>query len=132
MAESHSASLLNQAPQGSKHDDLMRRRHIASASRKIPGAQPGLNCDSSVLPLGFYQRGDPDNLLSIETAFRSLGLFQQECNSTFPNGLPASPQVEHINKYGGWQMSPSNVLFTNGECASHPRLRFATLVLFTC
>lgn len=49
---------------------------IASASRKIPRAQPGLNCDSSVLPLGFYQRGDPDNPLSIETAFRSLGLFQ--------------------------------------------------------
>ena len=64
---------------------------------------------------GFYQRGDPDNPLSIETSFRSLERFQQQCNETFP-WAPASPQVEHINKYGGWNMTPSNVLFTNGEC----------------
>ncbi|KAI5117335.1 hypothetical protein M0805_001940 [Coniferiporia weirii] len=64
---------------------------------------------------GFYQRGDPSNPLSIETSFRSLELFQSECNSTFPEGLPASPAVDHINKYGSWEMTPSNVLFTNGE-----------------
>ena len=67
---------------------------------------------------GFYQRGDPDNPLSIETSFSSLELFQQECNETFGKALPPSPQVEHVNKYGGWNMSPSNVLFTNGECKS--------------
>lgn len=65
---------------------------------------------------GFYQRGDPENPLSIETSFLSLELFQRQCNETFPWG-PASPQVEHVNKYGGWNMTPSNVLFTNGECA---------------
>ncbi|PSR72211.1 hypothetical protein PHLCEN_2v11918 [Hermanssonia centrifuga] len=65
---------------------------------------------------GFYQRGDPENPLSIETSFQSLELFQQECNSTFPEGLPLSPQVQHVDKYGGWNMTPSNVLFTNGEC----------------
>ncbi|EKM50837.1 uncharacterized protein PHACADRAFT_130303 [Phanerochaete carnosa HHB-10118-sp] len=64
---------------------------------------------------GFYQRGDPNNPLSIETSFLSLELFQQECNNTFGSGLPPSPQVEHVNKYGGWDMSPSNVLFTMGE-----------------
>ncbi|KAH8111742.1 peptidase S28 [Phellopilus nigrolimitatus] len=64
---------------------------------------------------GFYQRGDPNNSLSIETSFRSLDLFQAECNSTFPEGLPASPAVDHINKYGSWEMTPSNVLFANGE-----------------
>ncbi|ETW78603.1 serine protease [Heterobasidion irregulare TC 32-1] len=64
---------------------------------------------------GFYQRGDPTNSLSIETSFLSLELFQAECNSTFPEGLPSSPAVEHVNKYGGWDMRPSNVLFTNGE-----------------
>ncbi|OCH89254.1 hypothetical protein OBBRIDRAFT_732955 [Obba rivulosa] len=64
---------------------------------------------------GFYQRGDPSNPLSIETSFRSLQLFQQQCNETFGAGLPTSPQVDHVNKYGGWNMTPSNVLFTNGE-----------------
>ena len=65
---------------------------------------------------GFYQRGDSDNPLSIETSFLSLELFQSQCNETFPEGLPASPAVDHVNKYGGWLMTPSNVLFTNGEC----------------
>lgn len=65
---------------------------------------------------GFYQRGDPSNPLSIETSFRSLELFQSECNEVFPEGLPPSPAVDHVNKYGGWLMTPSNVLFANGEC----------------
>ncbi|KLO08900.1 peptidase S28 [Schizopora paradoxa] len=64
---------------------------------------------------GFYQRGDPANPLSIETSFLSLELFQAQCNETFPEGLPASPAVGNVNKYGGWNMTPSNVLFTNGE-----------------
>ncbi|EIW58430.1 uncharacterized protein TRAVEDRAFT_47584 [Trametes versicolor FP-101664 SS1] len=64
---------------------------------------------------GFYQRGDPNNTLSIETSFLSLELFQDECNTTFPRGLPPSPAVQKVNKYGGWDMTPSNVLFTNGE-----------------
>ncbi|CDO68396.1 hypothetical protein BN946_scf184815.g43 [Trametes cinnabarina] len=64
---------------------------------------------------GFYQRGDPNNPWSIETSFRSLELFQAECNSAFPRGLPPSPAVQNVNKYGGWNMTPSNVLFTNGE-----------------
>ncbi|KAI9062583.1 hypothetical protein FKP32DRAFT_1573969 [Trametes sanguinea] len=64
---------------------------------------------------GFYQRGDPNNPLSIETSFRSLELFQEECNAAFPQGLSPSPAVEKVNKYGGWNMTPSNVLFTNGE-----------------
>lgn len=65
---------------------------------------------------GFYQRGDPNNPLSIETSFLSLELFQQQCDETFGQGLPQSPAIDHINKYGSWEMTPSNVLFTNGEC----------------
>ncbi|KAF8894239.1 serine carboxypeptidase S28-domain-containing protein [Gymnopilus junonius] len=64
---------------------------------------------------GFYQRGDPNNPLSIETSFLSLELFQQQCDETFPKGLPSSPQVQNVNKYGGWKMNPSNVMFSNGE-----------------
>ena len=70
---------------------------------------------------GFYQRGDPDNPRSIETSFLSLEVFQAQCNAAFPVGLPPSPAVDHVNKYGGWNMSPSNVLFTNGECEYQPR-----------
>ena len=66
--------------------------------------------------LGFYQRGDPTNPLSIETSFRSLDLFQEQCNQAFSDHLSSWPQVGNINKYGGWNMTPSNVLFSNGEC----------------
>ncbi|KAJ7281962.1 peptidase S28 [Mycena rebaudengoi] len=57
---------------------------------------------------GFYQRGDPENPLSIETSFLSIDLFQQQY-------LSGPPRVDLVNKYGGWNMTPSNVLFTNGE-----------------
>lgn len=71
-----------------------------------------------IILLGFYQRGDPKNSLSIETSFLSLDLFQQQCNEAFPQGLPPTPQVNNVNKYGGWNMQPSNVMFANGECES--------------
>jgi len=29
---------------------------------------------------------------------------------------PREPNVTAVNKYGGWNMSPSNVFFSNGEC----------------
>jgi len=64
---------------------------------------------------GFFQRGDPNNPLNIETTFLSLELFQSQCNETFGKGLPAQPQVEHVNKYGGWNMQPSNIMWTNGQ-----------------
>ncbi|KAL0580902.1 hypothetical protein V5O48_001096 [Marasmius crinis-equi] len=64
---------------------------------------------------GFYQRGDPQNPLSIETSLQSLQLFQTQCNDAFADHLPSWPQVDHVNKYGGWNMQPSNVMFTNGE-----------------
>ncbi|KAF9268246.1 peptidase S28 [Marasmius fiardii PR-910] len=64
---------------------------------------------------GFYQRGDPQNPLSIETSLLSLQLFQKQCNDTFSDHLSSWPQVGNVNKYGGWNMRPSNVMFTNGE-----------------
>ena len=76
---------------------------------------------------GFYQRGDISNLVSIETSFLSLELFQSQCNQTFPD-LNGPPAVGNILKYGGWDMNPSNVLFTNGECElaqASSTLRFA-------
>ncbi|XP_006461563.1 hypothetical protein AGABI2DRAFT_222358 [Agaricus bisporus var. bisporus H97] len=64
---------------------------------------------------GFYQRGDRNNPLSIQTAFASLELFQGQCNRSFEGFIPPSPQTSKVNKYGGWNMNPSNVLWTNGE-----------------
>ncbi|KAF8584225.1 hypothetical protein K439DRAFT_1633722 [Ramaria rubella] len=66
---------------------------------------------------GFYQRGDPQNPRSIETAFLSISLFQSQCNETFPfpGILPSSPRVQNVNRYGGWHMNPTNVFWTNGE-----------------
>ncbi|KAF7370866.1 Peptidase S28 [Mycena sanguinolenta] len=65
-------------------------------------------------PLMDEARGDPENPMSIETSFLSLELFQQQCSETFPD-IPSSPQVQLINKYGGWKMNPPNTLWTNGE-----------------
>lgn len=69
--------------------------------------------------VGFYQRGDPTDPRSIETSFLSLDLFQAQCNTRFagPDAVPLEqPDVEKVNKYGGWDMNPANVFWTNGEC----------------
>ncbi|KAI0730928.1 serine carboxypeptidase S28-domain-containing protein [Earliella scabrosa] len=96
----------------------IREVNYDAIRRSVPASQSGT--DHSWMwqycsEYGFYQRGDSENPLSIETSFRSLELFQSQCNSAFPRGLPPAPAVDHINKYGGWNMTPSNVFFTNGE-----------------
>ena len=65
--------------------------------------------------VGFYQRGNPQNPHTIESEFISLALFQSQCNETFPQGLPLSPNVAASNKYGGWYINPSNTMFASGE-----------------
>lgn len=64
---------------------------------------------------GYYQRGNPDNPHTIESRFYSLELFQSGCNEAFPVGLPESPNVNEPNKYGGWYMNPSNIMWSSGE-----------------
>ena len=64
---------------------------------------------------GYYQRGNPENSHTIESRFISLELFQSQCDETFPEGLPPSPDVEASNKYGGWYINPSNIMFSSGE-----------------
>lgn len=65
---------------------------------------------------GYYQRGNPENPHTIQSRFISLQYFQSQCEATFPEGLPARPNVEAPNKYGGWHMNPSNTMFSSGEC----------------
>ncbi|KAL9109972.1 MAG: hypothetical protein Q9227_005495 [Pyrenula ochraceoflavens] len=63
---------------------------------------------------GFYQRGNPENPHTIQSRFISIDAIQANCNETFPYA-PSSPEVSKPNKYGGWQINPSNVMFSSGE-----------------
>jgi len=64
---------------------------------------------------GYYQRGNPSNPHTIQSQFVSLDLFQSNCNETFAEGLPPTPNVNASNKYGGWHINPSNTMFSTGE-----------------
>lgn len=72
--------------------------------------------DGFALQLLMYSStGNSDNPHTIESRFTSLELFQANCNKTFPQGLPPSPNVDEPNKYGGWHINPSNIMFSSGE-----------------
>ena len=66
---------------------------------------------------GFYKRGNPADPHNIVSRFYSLDLFQSQCNEAFPTGdrLPARPEVQKVNIYGGWDINPSKTMFTDGE-----------------
>lgn len=68
---------------------------------------------------GFYQVGNPLDPHTIESRYISIDYFQQGCNETFQGiagqQLPPSPQVQNINKYGGWDINPSNIMFATGQ-----------------
>lgn len=61
----------------------------------------------------------PSQLVSIATLddfpfHNILSLLENFCHSKFPY-LPNVPNVSDVLKYGGWNMNPSNTMFTNGE-----------------
>lgn len=64
---------------------------------------------------GFYPRGNPDNPHTIESQFISIEFWQSICDETFPGLVPPSPDVSITNQYGGWNMQPSNIMWTTGE-----------------
>jgi hypothetical protein len=64
---------------------------------------------------GAYQVANPDASQSIVSKLMSVNQTQQSCNTNYP-GVPSSPAVDHINKYGGWNMTPSRTFFSSGEC----------------
>lgn len=65
--------------------------------------------------IGYYQASDPKNPENIQSLYQTLESFQTECNGYFP--WLKAPTVDKINKaYGGWDMNPTHVMFTNGEC----------------
>lgn len=63
---------------------------------------------------GYYQVGNASNPHTIESQFISLDYFQANCNATYPFA-PNSPNVSEPNKYGGWYINPSNIMFSSGE-----------------
>lgn len=67
---------------------------------------------------GFYQAADPNNPVNIETIYDTLASEQAWCDGVLSNMNPRQPNVTTVNKYGGWNMGPSNVFFSNGECES--------------
>ncbi|KZP00218.1 peptidase S28 [Calocera viscosa TUFC12733] len=67
---------------------------------------------------GYYQDANASNPHNIISVSRTYDSFQSGCLTAFANAtgiMPSTPNVNAINKYGGWNMSPSNVLFTNGQ-----------------
>lgn len=68
---------------------------------------------------GFYQVADAKNPKNIQTLYETIEYYQADCNSYFP--WLKAPDVEKLNKaYGGWDMNPTHVMFTNGERTSYP------------
>lgn len=69
---------------------------------------------------GFYVVSNASNPHTIQSQFISFDFFQQICRSAFPSLtesglLPAWPNVSAPNRYGGWNMRPSNSFFTSGQ-----------------
>jgi len=68
---------------------------------------------------GWYQGSDPENV-TIVSRYRNVSHVQQVTQEfDFDNAtlaqLPDRPRVAEINKYGGWNINPSNTMFTDGE-----------------
>lgn len=64
---------------------------------------------------GFYPRGNPDNPHTIISQFLSLEYYQSFCDETYPGLAPPTPNVSITNQYGGWNMQPSNIMWTTGQ-----------------
>lgn len=67
--------------------------------------------------MGFFQvsnTSSPNNLLS--TFVNVTSWDQTQCQENFPYPqLPKAPNAQGlVDKYGGWKMNPSNVMFTDG------------------
>lgn len=65
---------------------------------------------------GYFQTANASNPHNLISIFNNVSSEEQNfCKDTF-SYAPAFPNVSAIvSKYGGWKMSPSNVMFSNGE-----------------
>jgi len=63
---------------------------------------------------GFFQITDSKQKSFISSLVTLDSKFEM-CKSTFKDFVPTRPVVDHVNKYGGWDMNPSRVFFSAGE-----------------
>jgi hypothetical protein len=65
---------------------------------------------------GYFQDSNLTNPTNLVSRFNNVSSEERNyCQNIFPYA-PAMPNVSSIiSKYGGWRMTPSNVMFSNGE-----------------
>ena len=104
--------------------DIARDASQYNASTKSPyRAADGLSWSYQFCSeWGFLQIADPENNPSnmISRFNNHTAMLANECYKRFPwlvqaDSSAPSPNVSVINKYGGWHMTPSNTMFSNGE-----------------
>ena len=54
--------------------------------------------------------------MNIVPTYYTIADQQAWCDQTLGGKNPPQPNVTAVNKYGGWNMTPSNVFFSNGQC----------------
>ncbi len=69
--------------------------------------------------MGMYQTFNASSALAIGSSGRSLATTKQNAANSFGSipaeDIPAAPNTTYPLSFGGWSMSPSNVMFTSGE-----------------
>jgi hypothetical protein len=84
-------------------------RQIGSKSDKV--SWTWMLCNQ----FGQFQVSQYPSPTSIISRYNNITSFLDNfCHKSFPS-LPKQPKVSEILKYGGWDMKPSHVMFTNGE-----------------
>jgi Serine carboxypeptidase S28 len=64
---------------------------------------------------GYFQISNASDPISMVSRFNNVSSYAlNECKSVFPFA-PDLPNVDAILQYGGWNMTPSNTMFTDGE-----------------
>lgn len=85
-----------------------------------PTFEPDMNAWSYqvLTQFGWIQGSDPDNVTyvskyyNISAAREARTLFYYDIEI---DDFPEYPDTDAVNKYGGWNMTPSNVMFTDGQ-----------------
>jgi hypothetical protein len=65
---------------------------------------------------GFFQVSSPGSPKNIQSTLIDVEAVRYRCSKRFPGIVTALPKVDVPNRYGGWNINPSRVFFTDGEC----------------
>lgn len=83
----------------------------------LPGSAPSAcACACAYTKTGAFQVTNSSRPTSLLPKVESIDSWVQDCITSFGESVADGPNLAPINKkYGGWDMSPSNVFFTSGE-----------------